>query len=80
VAKPGSVIRTGKEYDKDGRLAAFHMYAEHPGETMFFTSTALQFIRITSDHMLHCYKPFRAGLLRGQPHLSSVLRIFVRLA
>jgi lambda family phage portal protein len=73
VGKPGSVIRTGKEFDKDGRLAAFHLYQEHPGETMYYTSTALKFIRVTSDHMLHCYKPFRAGLLRGQPHLSSVL-------
>lgn len=73
VAKPGSVVRTGKEFDAQGRLAAFHLYQEHPGETMFFTSTALKFIRVTSDHMLHCYKPFRAGLLRGQPHLSSVL-------
>jgi lambda family phage portal protein len=80
VAKPGSVIRTGKEFDKDGRLAAFHLYAEHPGETMFFTSTALQFTRITSDHMLHCYKPFRAGLLRGQPHLSSVLVLLHELS
>jgi lambda family phage portal protein len=73
VAKPGSVVRTGKEFDAQGRLAAFHLYQEHPGETMFFTSSALKFIRVTSDHMLHCYKPFRAGLLRGQPHLSSVL-------
>lgn len=80
VAKPGSVIRTGKEYDKDGRLAAFHMYAEHPGETMFFTSSALQFVRVSSDHMLHCYKPFRAGLLRGQPHLSSVLVLLHELS
>jgi lambda family phage portal protein len=80
VAKTGSVIRTGKEFDKDGRLAAFHMYAEHPGETMFFTSTALQFVRITSDNMLHCYKPYRAGLLRGQPHLSSVLVLLHELA
>jgi lambda family phage portal protein len=80
TAKPGSVIRTGKEFDKDGRLAAFHMFAEHPGETMFFTSTALQFVRVTSDHMLHCYKPFRAGLLRGQPHLSGVLVLLHELA
>ena len=80
VAKPGSVIRTGKEFDKDGRLAAFHMYQEHPGETMFFTSSALQFTRISSDHVLHCYKPFRAGLLRGQPHLSSVLVLLHELA
>jgi lambda family phage portal protein len=80
TAKPGSVIRTGKEFDKDGRLAAFHMFAEHPGETMFFTSTALRFVRITSDHILHCYKPFRAGLLRGQPHLSSVLVLLHELA
>jgi lambda family phage portal protein len=80
VAKPGSVIRTGKEFDKDGRLAAFHLYQEHPGETMFFTSTALQFTRVGSDHMLHCYKPYRAGLLRGQPHLSSVLVLLHELS
>jgi lambda family phage portal protein len=73
AAKPGSVVRVGKEFDGDGRLAAFHMYAEHPGETMFFTSTALKFVRISSDRMFHCYKPFRAGLLRGQPHLASTL-------
>jgi len=80
VAKPGSVVRTGKEYDAQGRLAAYHMYREHPGETMFFTSTALQFVRVPSDYMLHCYKPFRAGLLRGQPHLSSVLVTLHELA
>jgi lambda family phage portal protein len=56
------------------------LYAEHPGETMFFTSTALRFIRVTSDHMLHCYKPFRAGLLRGQPHLSAVLVLLHELS
>lgn len=69
----GSIVRTGKEFDKDGRLAAFHLFNEHPGETMFFTSTALKFVRIPSDRMLHCYKPLRAGLLRGQPMLASVL-------
>jgi lambda family phage portal protein len=69
----GSMVRTGKEFDAQGRLAAFHMYAEHPGETMFFTSSALQFVRVPSDRMIHAYKPFRAGLLRGQPHLASVL-------
>ena len=80
VARPGSVIRTGKEFDKDGRLAAYHMYQEHPGETMYFTSSALKFTRVTSDHMLHVYKPFRAGLLRGQPHLASVLVLLHELA
>jgi lambda family phage portal protein len=80
VAKPGSVVRTGKEFDKDGRLAAYHLYQEHPGETMFFVSTALRFIRVTSDLMLHCYKPFRAGLLRGQPHLATVLVLLHELS
>jgi lambda family phage portal protein len=80
VAKPGSVVRTGKEFDVAGRLAAYHLYAEHPGETTFFTSSALKFIRVTSDHMIHCYKPFRAGLLRGQPHLASVLVLLHELA
>jgi len=69
----GNVVRTGKEYDKDQRLVAFHMFAEHPGETMFFPSTAIRFVRVGSEDVLHAYKPFRAGLLRGQPHLASTL-------
>ena len=79
AAKPGNMIRTGKEFDADGRLAAFHLYREHPGETMFFISDALQFMRVSSEHMIHCYKPFRAGLLRGQPHLASVLALLHEL-
>ena len=75
----GSLVRTGKEFDAQGRLAAFHMYAEHPGETMFFTSSALRFVRISSAEMIHIYKPLRAGLLRGVPHLSSVLVVLHEL-
>jgi lambda family phage portal protein len=80
VAKPGSVVRTGQEFDTDGRLVAFHMFKENPGETMFYTSAALKFVRITSDHMLHCYKPLRAGLLRGVPYLSPVLVLLHELS
>ncbi|HEY6272628.1 MAG TPA: phage portal protein [Terriglobales bacterium] len=80
VSKPGSSIRTGIEFDKDGRQAAFHMFKEHPGETMFYTSSALQFIRVSSDFLIHCYKPLRAGLLRGQPHLANVLVLLHELS
>jgi len=80
TAPVGSQIRTGKEFDSDGRLAAYHMFREHPGETMFFSGAPLQFVRVTSENVLHCYKPFRAGLLRGQPHLSSVLVLLHELS
>jgi lambda family phage portal protein len=76
----GSLVRTGKEFDSQGRLAAFHMFFEHPGETMFFTSTALRFVRIPSSEMIHCFKPLRAGLLRGVPALASVLVLLHELS
>jgi lambda family phage portal protein len=69
----GNSIRTGIEFDSDGRRVAYHMYREHPGETMFYPIEGLTFVRVPSDSMLHVYKPVRAGLLRGQPTLSSVL-------
>jgi lambda family phage portal protein len=68
-----NTIRTGIEFDPDKRIAAYHMYREHPGETMFYSLTGLQFVRIPASEVLHAFKPLRAGLLRGQPHLASAL-------
>jgi lambda family phage portal protein len=69
----GNAVRTGIEFDPDNRITAYHLYKEHPGETMFYPLQGLQFMRVRSADMLHVYKPWQAGLLRGQPHLTPVL-------
>lgn len=72
-------IRTGIEFDPDGRRIAYHMYKEHPGETMFFPLEGLTFARIPAEDVLHVYKPVRTGLLRGQPRMSAVLTLLYEL-
>ena len=69
----GNAVRTGIEFDPLGRRTAYHLYRENPGETMFYPLEGLQFMRVPASNMLHVFKPWQAGLMRGQPHLSSVL-------
>lgn len=71
----GASVRCGIEFDTSNRISAYHMYRQHPGETMFYPLTGLTYMRVPADDVVHCFKPLRAGLLRGQPHLASVLTL-----
>lgn len=75
----GNSVRAGIEFDKKGRKTAYHMYKEHPGETMLFPLEGLQFVRIPTDEMLHVFKPRRARQIRGVPHLANVLGLLREL-
>lgn len=74
-----NIVRMGIEFDPAGRRVAYHMYREHPGETMFYPLDALQFIEIPASDIEHIYKPLRIGQLRGQPFLTSVLALLYEL-
>jgi lambda family phage portal protein len=67
-------VRTGIEFDQWNRIVAYHMYREHPGETMFYPLEGLTFTRVPAADLLHVFKRQRAGLLRGQPHLAATLQ------
>jgi len=69
----GNALRTGIEFDSSGRITAYHMYKHHPGETMLYPLDGLSYMRVPADEITHAFRPLRAGLLRGQPHMSSVL-------
>jgi lambda family phage portal protein len=69
----GNKIRTGIEFDLEERRTAYHMYRANPGETMFYPTEGLTYIRIPASDVLHAYKPLRAGMLRGVPMLSVAL-------
>lgn len=73
------MIRTGIEFNDDGRRVAYWFYKEHPGETMFYPLDALAYVNIPADEIQHVYKPLRVGQLRGQPHLTTVLALLFEI-
>ena len=76
----GNSIRTGIEFDPYERRVAYHMYRHHPGEASLFPMDGMTFIRVPATEILHVYKPLRAGLLRGVPHLSVALTMLHEIA
>lgn len=69
----GNTLRSGIEFDKEGRRVAYHFYKVHPGETGLFPGQGFQLERIPAEYVVHVFKPLQAGQLRGRPFLTSVL-------
>jgi hypothetical protein len=68
----GNYIRAGIEFNGIGKRVAYHLYREHPGDTLNpLISTEL--VRVSADRVLHLFRPLRPGQLRGQPWLTQVL-------
>jgi len=68
----GNYIRAGIEFNGIGRRVAYHLYREHPGDTLNpVFSTEL--VRVPAEAVLHLFRPVRPGQLRGQPWLTQVL-------
>lgn len=76
---PQNSVRCGIEFRPDGRRAAYHFWKAHPGETMFYPLEGLEVERVPASDILHVYKPIRAGQLRGQPWLTSVLAKLIEI-
>lgn len=68
----GNTVRSGIEFDGDDRRIAYHLYTEHPGETMFFPGAFIT-KRVPANQIEHGYQVLSAGQLRGQPKLTPVL-------
>jgi len=67
----GGRIVGGKEYDPLGRLAAFWLYPEHPGEVLRlrgFTSS-----RVDAANVAHIYRVDRPGQVDGVPWGAPVI-------
>lgn len=67
----GNVIKSGIEFDRNGKRVAYYLYKEHPGDS--YVGRFLDSIRISAQEILHIYKPLRPGQIRGEPWLSNVL-------
>lgn len=69
----GSKIINGVELDPRGRVVAYHVYKDHPGENVITYSTAGATVRIPTSEIAHLYQPTRPGQRRGVPWLTSVM-------
>jgi len=62
----GGFVRQGVEFDKRGVRVAYHLYVQHPGESLLW-GTGLETVRIPASEILHVYRIDRAGQVRGVP-------------
>ena len=73
----GGRIVQGVELDPIERVAAYHIFKAHPGETVGALLDASRTTsRIMSNSVAHLYEPQRPGQLRGVPWLTPAIRRF----
>ncbi len=66
VIEGGHTIVAGIEYDKRGKVAAYHFYKNNP-HNAGLVSVNLERVRVPAEDVCHFYRRARAGQVRGQP-------------
>ena len=68
----GNYVRAGIEFNGIGKRVAYHLFREHPGDSLNPLASTEQ-VRVPAESVLHLFRPLRPGQLRGQPWLTQVL-------
>jgi len=66
----------GIEYDQFGNPVLYHVSSEHPGDSSAWYGT---FTNVSSEYMIHWYRPDRPGQSRGLPEITPALPLFAQL-
>lgn len=67
----GNKIIQGVEFDSQGRRIAYHLYDQHPADSLQLTSS-----RVPANEVIHLYSMDRPGQVRGVPWgVSAMLRL-----
>ena len=66
-------IRSGIQFDNDGRIINYHFFKEHPYDVMFYPN-AWDRIIVPSADVVHSFQVERVGDIRGTPWLTSVIK------
>ena len=67
----GNIAKRGIEYTPHGKVVAYHLHNQHPGDTGILAVTETR--RIPAERIDHVYRPVRASQHRGEPWLTSVI-------
>jgi lambda family phage portal protein len=74
LASNGNRIFAGIEFDRVGRRVAYHMYSQHPGDTLGWPDIgSAMTTRVAATAVSHVFIPRESGQVRGFPELSRVL-------
>lgn len=69
----GNQVINGIEYDALGRVVAYYLWDQHPGDLKSLRSRGLVSRRIDAANIIHLYAPERPGAGRGFPRLAPVI-------
>lgn len=69
----GNQVIEGKEYDALGRVVAYWLWDQHPGDVGLLRARGMTSKRVPADQVIHLYAPTRPGQGRGFPRLSPVI-------
>lgn len=72
----GNQVKAGIEFNRIGKIEAYHLYRSHPGDGPQLKASDLALSRVAVDEILHCYLVQRPGQIRGETWL---LRILIKL-
>lgn len=70
VMTDGRRIVAGIEYDKRGKVAAYHFYKNNPYNAGL-GNVSLDRVRVPAEDVCHFYRRNRAGQVRGQPRAHT---------
>ncbi len=71
-ADAGNRIVMGVEMDGIGRIAAYHMHADHPDDFSFARSAPTP-VRVPAEFVVHLFRPRRPGQRRGTTWLTQAI-------
>ncbi|MGK2897214.1 MAG: phage portal protein [Burkholderiaceae bacterium] len=69
----GNVVIEGIEYDPLGRVAAYWLWSQHPGDATLLRGLRTQSKRIDASTIIHLFDPKRPGQARGITRLAPVI-------
>jgi lambda family phage portal protein len=69
----GNVVIEGIEYDALGRVAAYWLWDQHPGDVTVLRSTRNFSKRVPAESIIHLFDPKRPGQGRGITRLAPVI-------
>jgi lambda family phage portal protein len=68
----GNFIKSGIEYNAKGKIVAYHLFKQHPGDSLF-TKHFGETRRVLKENIKHIYHKKRASQSRGVSWLSSII-------
>lgn len=69
----GNIIIEGVEIEPGGKVAAYHLFKNHPGNININIQNTFDTVRVDASEILFLYRVDRPGQLTGMPWLSPLI-------